>query len=104
MKDKKITYSLNYRKPKSEYKLSDELTICLRYYHKCDETNKTKIIKKSTGIKCKLQDWDTDWHKSSSRNPIKDSDSNYKKKNRLILNKIKEFDFKDLAKKSSTNK
>ncbi len=104
MKDKKITYSLNYRKPKSEYKLSDELTICLRYYHKCDKTNKTKIIKKSTGIKCKLQDWDTDWHKSSSRNPIKDSDSNYKKKNRLILNKIKEFDFKDLAKKSSTNK
>ena len=104
MKDKKITYSLNYRKPKSEYKLSDELTICLRYYHKCDKTNKTKIIKKSTGIKCKLQDWDTDWHKSSSRNPIKDSDSNYKKKNRLILNKIKEFDFKDLAKKSSINK
>ena len=104
MKDKKITYSLNYRKPKSEYKLSDELTICLRYYHKCDKTNKTKIIKKSTGIKCKLQDWDTDWHKSSSRNPIKDSDSNYKKKNRLILNKIKEFDFKDLAKKSPINK
>ena len=104
MKDKKITYSLNYRKPKSEYKPSDELTICLRYYHKCNKTNKTKIIKKSTGIKCKLQDWDTDWHKSSSRNPIKDSDSNYKKKNRLILNKIKEFDFKDLAKKSSTNK
>ena len=104
MKDKKITYSLNYRKPKSEYKLSDELTICLRYYHKCDKTNKTKIIKKSTGIKCKLQDWDTDWHKSSSRNPIKDSDSNYKKKNKLILNKIKEFDFKDLAKKSPINK
>ena len=81
MSKKKLTFSLNYRRPKSEYKSSDELMICIRYYHKCSKTNKTKIIKKSTGVKCKLSDWNSDWHKSSKRNPIKDSDPNYKKKN-----------------------
>ena len=64
MSKKKLTFSLNYRRPKSEYKSSDELMICIRYYHKCSKTNKTKIIKKSTGVKCKLSDWNSDWHKS----------------------------------------
>ena len=54
MSKKKLTFSLNYRKPKSQYKDSDELMICIRYYHKCSNTDKTKIIKKSTGVKCML--------------------------------------------------
>jgi len=77
MKNKKITYSLNYRKPKKSYAKNDELMVCLRFYHKCDKTKKTKIINKSTGIKCKLKDWDMNWHKSTERNPIKSSDPNY---------------------------
>ena len=96
MSKKKLTYSLNYRKPKSKYKDSDELMICIRYYHRCDKTQKTKIIKKSTGVKCKLQDWNSDWHKTSSRNPIKDSDPNYNKKNKILKEKVKAFDIDEL--------
>ncbi len=96
MSKKKLTYSLNYRRPKSEYKDSDELMICIRYYHKCPNTNKTKIIKKSTGVKCRLSDWNTDWHKSSNRSPIKDSDPHHKKKNKLLKEKVKTFDINEL--------
>tara|TARA_B100001248_G_scaffold260007_1_gene247229 strand:- start:992 stop:3307 length:2316 start_codon:yes stop_codon:yes gene_type:complete len=96
MSKKKLTYSLNYRRPKSEYKDSDELMICIRYYHKCPKTNKIKIIKKSTGVKCRLSDWNTDWHKSSNRSPIKDSDPNHKKKNKLLKEKVKTFDINEL--------
>lgn len=96
MSKKKLTYSLNYRRPKSEYKSSDELMICIRYYHKCKQTNKTKIIKKSTGVKCRLSDWNSDWHKSSNRSPIKDSDPNHKKKNKLLKEKVKTFNINEL--------
>ncbi len=96
MSKKKLTYSLNYRRPKSEYKDSDELMICIRYYHKCPKTSKIKIIKKSTGVKCRLSDWNTDWHKSSNRSPIKDSDPNHKKKNKLLKEKVKTFDINEL--------
>ena len=91
MSKKKLTYSLNYRRPKSEYKDSDELMICIRYYHKCDKTSKTKIIKKSTGIKCKLKDWNSDWHKTSDRTPVKISDPDHKKKNKLLKECVKSF-------------
>ena len=29
----KLTYSLNYRKPKDQYSDNDELMVCIRYYH-----------------------------------------------------------------------
>ena len=87
----RITYSLNYRKPKDEYNPSDELVVCLRYFHKSSSNEKGKIIKKSTGIKCKLSDWDIDWHKNPDRFPIKDTDKLFLKKNRLLKVKAKEF-------------
>ncbi len=83
---KKITYSLNYRKPKQDYDSNDELTVCVRYYHKLSN-GKHKVVKKSTGVKCKLKDWDSDWHKGENRHPIKSSDLNYLEKNRAIRNK-----------------
>jgi succinate dehydrogenase / fumarate reductase flavoprotein subunit len=98
MSKKKLTYSLNYRRPKSEYKPSDELMICIRYYHKCENTKKTKIIKKSTGVKCKLKDWNSDWHKSSDRTPIKYTDPHHKKKNKILKDKVKSFDIEELFK------
>ena len=98
MSKKKLTFSLNYRRPKSEYKPSDELMICIRYYHKCENSQKTKIIKKSTGVKCKLRDWNSDWHKSSDRTPIKHTDPNYKKKNKILKDKVKTFDIDNLFK------
>jgi len=60
--------------------------VCVRYYQKFDN-GKHKVIKKSTGIKCKLKDWDTDWHKSNNRYPVKSSDPKYLEKNRIIKNK-----------------
>ena len=101
---KKITYSLNYRKPKENYKDDDTLTVCVRYYHKFDNGSQ-KVIKKSTGVKCKLKDWDSDWHKSDKRHPIKSTDPNYLEKNRLIRNKSIDLhslikDFKPLQSKS----
>ena len=82
---KKVTYSLNYRKPKNQYSSDDELVVCLRYYHSIGN-GKYKVTKKSTGIKCKLVDWDSDWHKSVNRHPIKSSDPDYLEKNRLLKN------------------
>ena len=98
MKTKKITYSLNYRKPKESYRSSDELMVCLRFYYKCSKTNKPKIVKKSTGVKCKLQDWDSNWHKSDERHPIKDSDPQHVKKNKLLTTKVKNFDVDEISK------
>ena len=98
MKTKKITYSLNYRKPKESYRSSDELMVCLRFYYKCSKTNKPKIVKKSTGVKCKLQDWDSNWHKSDERHPIKDSDPQHVKKNKLLTTKVKNFDVDEILK------
>ena len=44
MKTKKITYSLNYRKPKNSYLSSDELMVCIRFYYKCTKTNKAHVM------------------------------------------------------------
>ena len=99
MKTKKITYSLNYRKPKNSYLSSDELMVCIRFYYKCTKTNKAKIIKKSTGVKCKLQDWDSNWHKSIARKPIKETDPNHKRKNKILAAKVKNFQIDEILKK-----
>ena len=98
MSKKKLTYSLNYRRPKSEYSDTDELMICIRYYHKCSKTQKTRVIKKSTGVKCRLQDWNSDWHKTSDRSPVRDTDPDHKKKNKLLKQRVKTFDIEELFK------
>jgi len=95
----KLTFSLNYRKPKSEYKSNDDLMICIRYYHKESDDSEAKIIKKSTGIKCKLKDWDEDWHKNGKRLPIKASDPDHKLKNKLLSDKVESFKIDDFINK-----
>ena len=93
---KKLTFSLNYRKPKADYKSSDELVICIRYYHNSPDASKSRIIKKSTGIKCKLKDWDEDWHKNGKRLPIKSTDPSHKSKNKLLTEKVESFKIDEL--------
>ena len=44
-------FSLNYRKRKSEYKPTDEVTILIRYYHKVNGEEKGKVLNHSSGIK-----------------------------------------------------
>jgi hypothetical protein len=100
---KKLTFSLNYRKPKAEYKSSDELMICIRYYHNSPEITKSRIIKKSTGIKCKLKDWDEDWHKNGRRLPVKSSDPSHKIKNKLLTEKVESFKIDELLVKEFQN-
>ena len=97
----KLTYSLNYRKPKDQYSDNDQLMVCIRYYHKDHKNSKAKIIKKSTGVKCKLSDWDKDWHNKPDRAPIKSTDPNYIEKNTLLKQKVDSF--KDLYFDSFSN-
>jgi len=97
----KLTYSLNYRKPKDQYSDNDQLVVCIRYYHKDHKNSKAKIIKKSTGVKCKLSDWDKDWHNNPDRSPIKSTDPNYIEKNKLLKQKVDSF--KDLYFDSFSN-
>ena len=88
---KKTTFSLNYRKPKAQYKDYEELIVCIRYYYKIENAERSKIKKISTGVKCRIMDWDKDWHKKLSRNPIKDTDPDHVKKNKLLKNKVEHF-------------
>ncbi len=88
---KKATFSLNYRKPKAQYKDDEELIVCIRYYYKIENAERSKIKKISTGVKCRIMDWDKDWHKKLSRNPIKDTDPDHVKKNKLLKKKVEHF-------------
>ena len=72
-----LTFSLNYRKPKKSYKQDDELVVCIRYSYVDNETGIKKIKNISTGIKCKLSDWNKNWHKTKERLPILSTDTNY---------------------------
>tara|TARA_B100001287_G_scaffold40476_1_gene29661 strand:+ start:961 stop:3294 length:2334 start_codon:yes stop_codon:yes gene_type:complete len=82
---KKITFALNYRKPKSDYTENDYVEICVRYLHfdKDNESNKIRNI--SCGIKCKLKDWNKDWHKYPERLPILKTDPDYVTKNKKLF-------------------
>ena len=46
---KKITFALNYRKPKIDYSPTDKIEICIRYSHFDTKTNTHKI----KNISCK---------------------------------------------------
>jgi len=87
----KLTYSLNYRKPKDQYLDTDELMVCIRYYYRENKYAKPRVIKKSTGVKCKLADWDIDWHNNPLRLPIKNTDPNYIHKNNILKEKAQAF-------------
>ena len=88
---KKLTFALNYRKPKADYKSAEEIEICIRYYYKDLQTGDPKVKNISTGVKCKLADWDTNWHKSNKRLPILSTDKYYIIKNKKLTKKIEEI-------------
>ena len=86
----KATFSLNYRKPKSEYSENDEVFICIRK-HLSSEQNASTIKQISSGVKCKISDWDPNWHKKPERSPIKKTDPDYLNKNNLLRKKATAF-------------
>ena len=89
---KSLTFSLNYRKPKKSYKKDDELVVCIRYSYVDHETGIKKIKNISTGIKCKLSDWNKNWHKTKERLPILSTDKNYNKKNKELRKKLRNIE------------
>ena len=82
---KKITFALNYRKPKADYKLDDEIEICIRYSYLDQKSNLYKVRNVSCGVKCKLKDWNKDWHKNAERLPILKTDNNHVNKNKRLF-------------------
>jgi len=80
-----VHYSLQYKKPKVEYTKNDELLVCVRYYH---QGRKMNI---SSGVKCKIKDWNDDWEKTIKREPILKSDKDWKDKNLKLKDKESEI-------------
>ena len=82
---RKITFAINYRKPKAEYDKNDYVEICIRYSDPEHDSGKLKIRNISCGIKCKLKDWNKDWHKSPERLSILKTDPDFSKKNKKLF-------------------
>ena len=82
---KKLTFAINYRKPKSEYLDNDLVEICIRYEYNDKKTGDTKIKNLSCGVKCMIKHWDKDWHKNPERLPVLKSDPEYIQKNKKLF-------------------
>lgn len=80
-----VHFSLQYKKSKKEYTKNDELLVCVRYYH---QGRKMNI---SSGVKCKIKDWNDDWEKTIRREPILKSDVDWKDKNLKLKDKESEI-------------
>lgn len=78
----KIYYELQIKKSWSSYSPNDEIPIVVRYYFQ------GKKLSTSTGVKCKVKDWDNDWRNRISKEPIQKSDSDSRDKNLKIKQKL----------------
>lgn len=82
-----VYFNLNLKKKKEDYHKSlDEIFVNVYYYF-----NKRKL-NTSTGVSVKLKDWNENWSRTQSKDPIKNTDNLYKSKNLLIKNKVKEIE------------
>jgi len=75
---------LDHKKSTKTTTKSEEVRVVVDYYY---SGKRTKI---TTGVSCLVKDWDTNWRKKPSKNPIKTTDKDYRGKNLLIRNKISE--------------
>jgi integrase len=79
-----VYISLNYTSKKENYSREDTIPVVVYYYFS------GKKIKISTGILVKLKDWDFEWEKKHSKNPVKNSDEEHIEKNLILKQKLKE--------------
>ena len=79
-----LFYRLNLKKNLKEYSKNESVPVIVIYNFNY------KKIKISTGISVKIKDWDNDWRKKLSKDPIKNSDEDSKTKNILIKGKLSE--------------
>ena len=78
----KIYYELRIKKSWSSYSPNDELSVVVRYYFQ------GKKLNTSTGVLCKVKDWDREWRNRVNKSPIKSSDPDHKEKNLKIKQKL----------------
>ncbi len=81
-----VYFNLNLKQKKSLYKKDDDISVNVYYYF-----NKRKL-NVSTGVNVKLKDWDENWKKTHSKNPVKPTDEQHKEKNLLIKQKVQEIE------------
>ena len=80
-----LYYRLDYKNNKNRLNQKDSVPVIIDYYYK---GKRTKV---STGVVCQIKDWDDNWRKKTSKDPIKSSDKDYRDKNLLIKNKLDEI-------------
>ena len=80
-----LYYRLDYKNNKNHLNQKDSVPVIIDYYYK---GKRTKV---STGVVCQIKDWDDNWRKKTSKDPIKSSDKDYRDKNLLIKNKLDEI-------------
>ncbi len=81
-----VYFNLNLKQKKSLYKKDDDISVNVYYYF-----NKRKL-NVSTGVTVKLKDWDENWKRTHSKNPVKPTDEQHKEKNLLIKQKVQEIE------------
>lgn len=81
-----VYFNLNLKKKKSLYRKDEDVSVSVYYYF-----NKKKL-NVSTNVKVKLKDWDEDWKRRHSKDPVKSSDENNKEKNLIIKQKVSEVE------------
>ena len=79
-----LYYRLDHKKNTSLQDKKEEVRVVIDYYY---NGKRTKI---TTGVSCLVKDWDKNWRKKTSKNPIKTTDKNHREKNLLIRNKLDE--------------
>jgi integrase len=79
-----LYYRLDHKKNTSLQDKKEEVRVVIDYYY---NGKRTKI---TTGVSCLVKDWDKNWRKKTSKNPIKSTDTDHRSKNLLIKNKLDE--------------
>ena len=70
-----LYYRLDYKNNKNHLNHKDSVPVIIDYYYK---GKRTKV---STGVVCQIKDWEDNWRKKTSKDPIKSSDKDYRDKN-----------------------
>jgi len=77
---------LDFRKSTNKTNKNDNVRVIIDYYY---GGKRTKI---TTGVFVLLKDWDKNWRKKNTQNPIKTTDKEYRGKNLIIRNRISEVE------------
>lgn len=80
-----LYYRLDHKKNTTLQDKKEEIRVVIDYYY---NGKRTKI---TTNVSCLVKDWDTNWRKKTSKNPIKTTDKDHREKNLLIKNKLDEI-------------